>query len=217
MNYRRLTISTALIMTALMACAGPEPVPEPGMEVLQHARNEEMQVTRGVDWSGYDKIILHSAEVDFRENWKQDQERIQNTTIRDQDMERFETTMSDQLNKVLIRQLSATSDYELTTETGPGIMRFIPRIVDLDIRGPGRIRSAIVESMVNSKGSLTIELVIRDSVTDEILGVAWQHQSDPQEGHMEMTTTVNNTVAFRLMMQRWASWQFDQLDKARNG
>jgi hypothetical protein len=61
---------------------------------------------------------------------------------------------------------------------------------------------------------MTIEVVIRDSVTDKLLAVAWQNQSDPQEGYMEMTNTVNNTVTFRLMMQRWNDWLFAQLKKA---
>jgi hypothetical protein len=31
---------------------------------------------------------------------------------------------------------------------------------------------------------------------------------------MEMTNVVNNTVAFRLMMQRWTDWVLRQLEKA---
>jgi hypothetical protein len=68
--------------------------------------------------------------------------------------------------------------------------------------------------MARTKGSMTIEMVVRDSVSDELLAVAWQKQSDPQEGYMEITNTVNNTVAFRLMMQNWADWFLGQLDKA---
>jgi len=214
MIYRSLTFTTAVLALLLTACATPEPVPEPGMEILQHSRNEEMQVTTGVDWSSYSKIILHTAPVEFRENWKSDQERNHGVAIRDEEMEMFKTNVSDQLAKVMEKRISEGGDYELTSESGAGVMHFLPNIINLDIQGPGWIQNSIVESMTNSRGSMTIEVVIRDSVSDELLAVAWQDQSDPQEGYMEMTNVVNNTVAFRLMMQRWTDWVLKQLDKA---
>ena len=184
------------------------------MEILQHSRNEEMQVTPDVDWNSYTKIILHTAPVEFRENWKSVQERNHGITIRDEEMEKFKTRVSDQLAKVMEKRIAEGGDYELTSESGAGVMHFLPNIVDLDVHGPGWVQNSIVESMTNSRGSMTIEVVIRDSVSDELLAVAWQDQSDPQEGYMEMTNVVNNTVAFRLMMQRWTDWLLKQLEKA---
>lgn len=214
MKYRFFTFTTAVFVTLLLGCASPAPVPEPGMEILQHGRNEEMQIAHDVDWNSYTKIILHNAPVEFRKNWQQDQERNFGVTLREEDLERFKTTVSDQLAKVMHKRISARDDYELTSESGAGVMHFIPRIVDLDVRGPGWVQNSIVESMVNSRGSMTLEIVIRDSVSNEVLAVAWQDQSDPDEGYLEMTNTVNNTVAFRLMMQRWTDWLLKQLDKA---
>ena len=213
--HRSLTIATTFFIMFLTACAGPAPVPEPGLEILQHARNEEMQVAPDIDWDSYTKIILHNAPVAFRENWQRDQERIKGSAIREESIEMFKTNVSDQLSKVMRKRITERGDYELTGESGPGVMSFQPNIVDLDIRGPGWVQDSILESMTNSRGSMTIEVVIRDSVTDKLLAVAWQDQSDPQEGYMEMTNTVNNTVAFRLMMQRWNDWLFAQLKKAK--
>ena len=215
MKYRSFLIAMAFFAALLTACAGPEPVPEPGLEIFQHGRNEEMQVAPDVDWSSYTKIILHNAPVAFRENWQRDQERIKGSAIREADMEMFKTNVSDQLSKVMRKRITERGDYELTSESGPGVMEFQPNIVDLDIQGPGWVQDSILESMTRSRGSMTIEVVIRDSVTDKLLAVAWQDQSDPQEGYMEMTNTVNNTVTFRLMMQRWNDWLFAQLNKAR--
>ena len=215
MIYRYFTITTAIFTMLLTACAGPEPVPEPGLEILQHSRNEEMQVAPDIDWNDYTKIILHNAPVAFRENWQRDQERIKGSSIREADIEMFKTNVSDQLAKVMRKRITERGDYELTSESGPGVMRFQPNIVDLDIHGPGWVQDSILETMTNSRGSMTLEMVIRDSVSDKLLAVAWQDQSDPQEGYMEMTNTVNNTVTFRLMMQRWNDWLFAQLKKAK--
>ena len=209
-------IATTFFAAFLTACAGPAPVPEPGMEILQHGRSEEMQVATDVDWSKYNKIILHTAPVGFRENWQREQERLYGSSFREADLERFKTTVSDQLAKVMQKRISEQGDYELTHESGAGVMHFMPNIVDLDIDGPGWVQGSIVEKMTNTRGSMTIEVVIRDSETNQLLAVAWQDQSDPQEGYLEMTNTVNNTVAFRLMMQRWNDWLFAQLEKAKD-
>ena len=212
----RLTYTSAIFMTLLMACSSPAPVPEPGLEVLQHRRNEEMQVAPDADWNNYTKIILLTAPVEFRENWQRDQERQHGITLSEENLELFKTRVSDQLAKVMQKRISEQGDYKLTSESGPGVMLFLPNIVDLDIHGPGWVQNSIVESMTNSKGSMTLEMVIRDSESDKLLAVAWQDQSDPQEGYLEMTNTINNTVAFRLMMQRWNDWLFAQIDRAKD-
>ena len=214
MMCRSFKISLILATVLLMACAGPAPTPEPGLKVLDHGRDREIQVAQDVDLSGDTKVILHNAQVEFRENWQRDKERSYGKEFREADMERLKNNVSDQFSKVMVKKLSSRDDYELTSESGPGVMHFIPRIVDLDIEAPGWMQNSIVESMARTKGSMTIEMVVRDSVSDELLAVAWQKQSDPQEGYMEITNTVNNTVAFRLMMQNWADWFLGQLDKA---
>ena len=73
---RFATFTTFISISLLVACAGTAPAPEPGMEVLQYAHGEEMQIATDVDWNSYTKIILRAAPVEFRENWKRDKERI---------------------------------------------------------------------------------------------------------------------------------------------
>ena len=83
-----LTLVTTSCATLLLACAGPAPQPQPGMEVIHWGNHEEMQVASDVDWSRHTKIVLHSAEVEFREHWVRDQERIHGSPVREEDIER---------------------------------------------------------------------------------------------------------------------------------
>lgn len=212
--YRLMTSAVLCFTTFLMGCAGPAPVPEPGLEVLQHARGEEMQVATDVDWNSYEKIILHSAPVAFTDNWRSNQERLHGKEMRDEDVERFAAAVSGQLNKVMYKTFSESGGYELTSESGPGVMVFMPNIVDLDIAAIGLVQNSILESLPDSRGRMTTEMVIRDSVSNKLLAVAWQDQTDPRQGDMEMTTNVSNTQAIRLMSQNFASWLLKQLEKA---
>ena len=104
----------------------------------------------------------------------------------------------------------------MTREPGPGVMVFQPNIRDLDITATGWVQNSILESLPDTRGRMTTEMVIRDSVTDELLAVAWQNQTDPRQGEMELTINVNNTQAMRLMTRNFADWLFRQLEKAKD-
>lgn len=210
----RLIRSAALCFTAfLVGCAGPAPAPEPGLEVLQYGRGQEMQAATDVDWNSYTKIILHEAPVEFADYWRRNQERLHGREIRDEDVARIKDAVSGRLEKAMYETLTERGGYELTSERGPGVMDFMPNIVDLDVHATGWVQSGIIESLPDSRGSMTTELVIRDSVSDKLLAVAWQKQTDPRDSDMEMTMSVSNALAFRLMSQNFSNWIVERLDE----
>jgi predicted DNA-binding transcriptional regulator AlpA len=214
----RFTILTALCLaTFLLSCAGPAPDPEPGLEILHYGRGHEMQVATDVDWSSYTKVILYSPPVEFAKDWRRNQERLHGRSIRDEDVARIEAAVSGLLAKVMYESLSDRGGYEMTEESGPGVMVFAPNIVDLDVQATGWVQSSILESLPAYRGRMTTELVIRDSVSDKLLAVAWQQQSDPREREMEMSTSISNAYIFRLMSQSFSTWILEQLDELRAG
>ncbi len=214
---RFITFTALCFTTILPGCAGPAPTPEPGLEVLLYGHGQEMQVAPDVDWSSYTKIILHEAPVEFAHYWRRKQERLHGREIRDEDVARIKAAVSGRLAKAMYETLSERGRYELTRETGPGVMVFWPNIVELDVSATGWVQSGILESVSDSRGSMTTELVIRDSVTDKLLAVAWQKQSDPRESDMEMNISVSNAHAFRLMSENFANWILGHLDELGAG
>ena len=213
----RFITSTALCITTFLPGCASEPMPEPGLEVLQYGQGQEIQVASDVDWNSYTKIILHSAPVEFAEYWRRNQERLHGRAIPDEVVVRIEAAVSGQLDKVLYETLAERGGYEMTSEIGPGVMVFMPNITELDIQATGWVQSSILESVPLSRGSMTTELVIRDSVSDKLLAVAWQRQHDPHEGDVEWTTSVSNAYAFRIMSQDFATWILGRLDDLRAG
>jgi hypothetical protein len=185
------------------------------MKIVQYDRGGEMQAATGVDLAGYTKVILHTAPVEFREHWVKDQERINGKPFLEEDVERLKKGVSDQFNKVMYEALSEKGGYDMTGDIGPGVMLFSPSIVDLDIRDHGLGQAAMVESAVYSRGGMTIELVITDAESGELLVAAWQEQSDPHEGDLDSTTSVSNSLAFRRMMESYGRWLLKGLEKAR--
>lgn len=211
--FRFIVVSLTLSM---LACSsGPPVTPEPGMEIIEHDRDGEFQAAIGVDWGAYSKILLETATVEFRDNWVRDQKRYDDNIVRERDVVRIKTGASELLGKVLTRELSGAG-YEMTDESGPGVMRFTPRIVDLDIVAPDRISDNIVVSLTDSQGSLALELEIHDSVSGVLLATTRQYRDDPYKGYMERTTSATNSRAFRLMMERWADWLIERFDEIRS-
>lgn len=203
--------------TFLLGCAGPVPTPEPGLEVLHYGRGHEMQVAPDVDWNSYTKIILHSAPVEFTDDWRRNQERLHGRELRDEDVARIGAAVSDQLSRVMFETLGERGGYEMTSKAGPGVMVFMPNIDDLDVQATGWVQGSILASLPAYRGRMTTELVIRDSVSDKLLAVAWQQQSDHRENDMEWSTNISNAYAFRLMSQNFATWIVGQLDYLRTG
>ena len=213
--HRLLTITVLMFSAFLLACSGQSPAPEPGMEVLRHAYGEEMQIATDVDFNNYTKILLQSAPVEFRDHWRRDQERLHGRPMRDEDVEGIRRGIGNRFDRIMYETLTGRGGYELVSEPGPGVMLFLPNLVDVADRETGWVAGSLLESLPESRGNMTVELVARDSVSDKLLAVAWRRQSDPREGEMEMTINVNNNQAFRLMSQSWANWLVDQLDKAK--
>jgi len=181
--------------------------------MVEQDRLGEIQVPEGVDWAAYTKVLLAPATVEFRENWARDQRQLHNTSIREQDEERIKSYLSETLDELLFRELTE-ENYAVTSESVKGAALFRPRIVDLDIYSPDRAKDYIGFSMVDSKGSMKIELEVFDPVSGKLLLTSWRDLHDPKDGALDLADSAGNQRAFYLMMQRWTKWLLDGLEKA---
>lgn len=198
----------------ILGCANPPPKPVNGLEVVEYDNDGYIQAAPGIDWSRYKHFQLEKAAVEFRENWARDLKRRDGTIIRESDAERIKSEVSKSFNKVFSRELSGAG-WGMTEDDGVDVLRFTPRIVDLDIYAPDRVRDYIGGALADSKGRVTIEMDIHDSTTDRLIATTRQHQEDPYDGYMERANSVTNHNAFRLMLQRWSGWLLDWLNDAQ--
>jgi len=94
-------------------------------------------------------------------------------------------------------------------------MRITPRITNLNIYAPDRMRDHIGSSFADSKGNMTLELEIYDSVSGTLLARMVDSQEDRQKGYMEWATSGTNRRAARFMFIRWADKLREWLINAR--
>ena len=64
--------------------------------------------------SEYSQIQLQQAPVSFRKNWKRDQNRYDPFKVKDQDVEKIKSGLSDLFNDVFTEELSENGGYTMT-------------------------------------------------------------------------------------------------------
>jgi hypothetical protein len=208
-----------MICCAVLAFSGVASAqqPESGEIIKYETKDGGMLTAAEIDWSLYSEIRLDKATVEFRENWVEDQARVFGNILREPDLARIRTDMSNMLHRVLSEKVSGLDGYALSDQSGRGVLRFTPRIVKLDIFHPGRAQDFVGHVLVDEEGSMVITLDIVDSLTGNLLASSWNVQVDPQKGFMWSSTSGSNRTAFGQMMKRWANWQFELLDIVRSG
>ncbi len=212
-----IVIAFLVLSVSALADADQGEIPESSLDMVERSWHGEIRAAADVDWTSYSKIQLERATVEFRKRWARDQRNRSGIIIKEKDEERIKSDLADLLDEVLRRELSSKAGYVFTDESGADVMRVIPRVVDLDVIAPDRVRDYIGYSLTDSQGSMTLELEFYDSIDGELLATTSQYQEDPIKGYMEWTTSVTNRRAARLMLERWTSWLREWLDEARAG
>jgi len=212
----RILLCTLLVLSlSVLAADDPVETADPGLDIVEKSRYGEILADGDVDWTLYSKVQLDRATVEFRKRWVHDQRVRSGNIIRERDEIRIKTDLADLLHDVLSRELSDKGGYVITDEGGAGVMHMTPRVVNLDIVAPDRVRDHVGYALTDSQGSMTLELDVYDSLSGDLLATTRQYQEDPYKGYMEWTNSVTNKRAARFMLQRWSTWLVEWLDEAR--
>ena len=175
-----------------------------GLELVKKTWRGELYMDTSADWSKFTKIQLEKATVQFRKNWVRDQKHRSGNLPTEENMGRIKSDLSELLDEVLRQELTTDGVYTMSETHGENVMRITPKIIDLNINAPDRMRDHIGSSFADSKGSMTLELEIHDSVSGNLLARMIDSQEDPQKGYLEWATTGTNLRAARFMFIRWA-------------
>lgn len=214
-------ISSILIMgmaaapVAVLAKSEPPEISLEGLQLVEKDRRGEIYADPDVDWSVYDKIQLDHATVAFKRNWKRDQNRIQSFKVRDSDMEKIKTNLSEMFDTVFTEELTKNGTYQITTESGDNVMKITPKIVDLDVYAPDTMNVGNTKSFTESAGKMTLKLEIYDSITGDLIATASDRREADRRGYMQWTTRVSNNADARRMLQRWATGLRKRLEESR--
>ena len=216
-------LSSFLILLTLSLLTSPvlakEPEPEQttdGLELVTKKWRTEFYLDTSKDWSSFTKVQLEKTTVEFRKHWVRDQKYRNHNRPTEKNISRIKSDLSELLDEVFRQELTANETFVISETGGENVLRITPRIVDLDIIAPDRMRDYIGYSMTDSKGRMTLELDIHDSVSGSLLARMIDTREDPQKGYWEWTTSGDNRRAARFIMIRLSSDLREWLIEARN-
>jgi hypothetical protein len=193
----------------------PPEVSIEGLELVEKDRRGEIYADPDADWAAYTQVQLERASVAFRKNWKRDQNRYDPFKVKDRDVEKIKTGLSELFHEVFTEELSSDNGYKMADSTGEDVMTISPQIVDLDVYAPDTFTAGRSMSYTDQAGRMTLMLEIRDSVSGDLIAKASDRQEAPRYGWVQWSTSVSNNAEARRMLQRWAKALRTRLDEAR--
>jgi len=209
-----ITLILSVSATTGLAKNDPPEISIEGLTLVEKDRRGEIYADSDIDWSVYSQIQLDRATVAFRKHWKRDQNRYDPFKVKDRDVEKIKSDLSDLFNEVFTGELSSAGGYTMTDAAGDNVMTIKPQIVDLDVYAPDTMRTGRSQSFTEQAGRMTLVLQVYDSVSGDLIAKASHRQDAPRYGYAQWTTSVSNKAEARRMLQKWATALRTRLDEA---
>ncbi|MEZ5559785.1 MAG: DUF3313 family protein [Pseudomonadales bacterium] len=182
-----------------------------GLREVTNARVSQAWIRPGLDLSGYQKILVVNAGVQYRD--------VREAPTRGrassrsafplpvEARERFEALVSE----IFREELQKQERFEIVTEPGPGVLVIVGGLMDVVSNVPPEPigRGTIYLSQV---GEATLVLELRDSETNTTLARILDRRAAEKASGMTWSNTVSNTAEVRRLIRAWATRLRTMLD-----
>jgi hypothetical protein len=209
-------------LLGFVGCATAPSVPEVTGEGLARVKDSQadlIYLLPGAQLAGYNKVVLLPSWIAFRKNWQSTiNANWSLNQITGQDMQE----MIEEVKKLLTEEFTAElvkSGYVVVKESGPDVLAVKPSIVNLDVYAPEPAHTAgtFAKIYIAQSGEATLVLELFDSVTEQLLVRAYDHQffGDADKLPRLPRTHYTNINDFRNTFGSWAKMLVKELDRAK--
>jgi len=213
----RSPVTLVVLSLALTGCATPTPtldtssnadVTFDGLREIQNSSADKAWAMPGTDLSGYTKIRLQSAGIEYRPGGEP--RRTSRGGPYEVTAEQKER-LRELAGEVFLEELGRSERFTLVNEPGPDVLLVRAALLDIVSNVPpeSAIRS---ETFLSSVGEATLVLEIRDSVTGAILVRAIDRDAADTGGRLTNSNRVTNAAEVRQLLRRWMSTLRERLD-----
>lgn len=209
-----LLVSISAVAPAWASKDLPE-INDEGMVLVENSDLASVYADPGVDLGIYTKFILLDATVAFKKNWQSNQNLSHPLKVRDKDMVKIQTEVSELFDEVFTKEL-VDGGYTMAEEPGPDVLLIKPAIVNLDVYAPDVPTTTYSNSYSRSAGEMTLNLELYDSLTNDKIVKATDRKKDPDYTRARWRTSVSNRADAKRMITEWAKAFRELLDEARN-
>ncbi|HEY5810453.1 MAG TPA: DUF3313 family protein [Povalibacter sp.] len=193
----------------------PETSPE-GLKLVPKTKLSAVYLRDGVNFSGYDKVMILDCYVAFKKNWQRDQNSdTRSPRVSDDDVTRIKTDLAEEFKKVFTKELTAKGQ-TVVTAPGSDVLILRPAVIDLDVTSPDTMDPGITRSYSATAGQATLFLELYDSVTSELLARVYDaEQVEGMGGYFSVRNKASNYTDAERMLKKWAGIIGTHLQAAR--
>jgi len=216
MKYSILSVSIIL----LAACTATTPAVQmgPGAEIsfdgLHRVDNSTMKYTwvkPGLDLSGYNKLRLVGAGIEYRSVKPASRSSRMNSGRDEFPMDASQRArLEEAVREVFLEELGKSQYFTIVTEEGPDVLEVKGALLDVVSAVPpdaiGR-----TDYYLSKLGEATLVLEFRDSQSEEILARTVDRQSI-EPVFVQRSTRAFNTAEVKRELRRWARTLTERLD-----
>jgi len=214
-------VALSFLSLALAGCATPTPTLDTGpnaeitfdgLHAVQNSAADQAWAMPGLDLSGYTKIMLQGAGIEYRPGGESGRTSFSRSRggpyeVTDEQKARFRQVVGE----TLLDELGKSTRFTLVNEPGPDVLLIRGALLDVVSYVPpepiGRSEIYLAEI-----GAVTLVLEIRDSITDAILVRAIDRDSIGDDVMMKNSNRVTNTSEVKRVIRKWASTLRERLD-----
>lgn len=221
----RASLLAGTILLVVLASAttlgAKEELPEvthDGLHLVPDTQVAAAYVKPGVDFSGYDRLMILEAYVAFKKNWVREQQRSSIHRVTNRDVERMKREMAELFREVFVEELETKGGYPVVDGADTDVLLLRPAIIDLDVTAPDLDRAGRSYNFAASAGAATLFLELYDSVSGEILARVLDRQAAHDAGRiMSWSNRVTNRAAAERVLAGWAGLLRERLDAVHGG
>ncbi len=206
--------TTACSMTPAIDTSPTAEVTFDGLHEVTGVRVDKAWARPGFDITGYSKIKLQGAGIEFRPGGESGRTYLSRTNadhfeVTPEQRERFQALVT----RAFLQELAKSESFEIVNDPGPDVLLVRGGLIDVVSFVPPEPvgRSDIYLSAV---GEATLVLEIRDSITNAILvRVVDRDAAEDIGGGFSESNRVNNAAEVRRLVNRWARALRERLDQ----
>ena len=208
------TAAVVLVSEPVLVAAKDQPPKEwDGLE-LQPSKNVALLYARpGASLQGYKRIRLEPLQVAFDKNWDPNRSRTGTQRMTKSDFEKIKAALAEEFGKICTEELGK-GGYQVVNESDEDVLDVTPFVLDLYIVAPYKASSGMSYTYSTDTGRMTLVAEMRDSETGQILYRVVDKRWAPSTQTYQISNSVTNMGAARVVIERWAVALRNALDVA---
>lgn len=167
----------------------------------------------GASLAAYSQVKTDPVEVAFDPAWAPTRTGSA-FRLNTEEIEAIRHRVATIVHDELVKALQAKSGYQVTEDTGPGVLRVRARIIDLYVNAPDTLSAGRTQTYTLSAGRMTLVAELADAQTGQVLARVADTREGRNTGQWMLTTRASNDWETSDTASRWASILRNALDKA---